>query len=834
MRKKTLQTKALLLVISAFLFMTDTLTLVVDELPPLSPHLEAKINETLEEIDNGNEDWQNGYREFLTNTNDEQVTCQRLKNFVNVMPAVNRERSLLDKIRNPIEKIKTNYRALAYTLLTNESQYNDSIAFKKGLKAVKLLDLLKARYFNQFIKNDTHEDYSAQHKEALNKEYEQLMKKYSEVDKSYSKIEGEIGEMLNQIEDVQENLKDLDGFETKLVNLKITQKILDELGSVESDEEYYILNTEELVMISQKNVHPLYILDTLFNYTEKIKMFIEVFDNIELIIHEEKEANPEMEQEKLEKYNSIHEKIIKLMKVMKEILNKKREEFKPQLKIVKENVSERKEKLFKEITENEEYKKYKNLIIQIKSKNDAIVPVQKEFFTLQKKKHEIEFKLGKIKENKILEMVIPKTEIFELSKRIAKQIKQLEYIATFHKQSVEDGKSKTDKSKIEANNLLIDSKEILEKKLAENEAKLEQINHINALESHVDMALGYLFAKVYIMKDNTKCFLLSQLSYYFFNLILNNLVIDESVFLKEFLLLIPEIDAKLFIMSNYKIFANEDFYKSKMLEYQKTAVSNLNSLTHKQIIQEYTVNFGMVINMYKDMKKNMSKTKTFTLVTKSFVFAGIYFAFYHLFSLIVDIGSDAGLTNVMTVIAEILISLIPFLGAIPFLKILTVKILTRIYKVIYFLLSKIFKFAAPKIMKILGFLKGKMLERNLKSYVFDLDSIKETKTGLSFGVSKSSPSSDFEKLGEKYGAIHNLEAWNDDPDNVNLYNNEIYHLSVTDLLINDEFIKYKKLELYGMFENDPEFYTQLTEREQLSNEVLLNTPNIMRRRRRII
>ena len=825
----TTQQTACILVLSILMLSIPSHSLVVEDIPFSNPKMTAKIDQFVAQIEPSKYLIRDQFAEKLVELNDEQETCKSLKAFVNVIPAVNQERPLLEKIKNPIEKVKTNFRLLAYKLLISEQKHNTHMTFNKGLRALEMLKMLKARYFNQFMKNQVHEDYTKDHINILNKQYAELLEKYDEMDNKVSSKEEDLIRLRSDLEGVEETLQNEEGFKEKLLILRLAQQTLEELEIIDSIDNFYMLNDTELVLIDPQNEEILKSLKELFDYFEKLTMIIETFNSIHSIIVEEKETREDLQNNVSQKYDSISSKSSQLVLSLNSVLANKKEEFKPQLTVLKKNVQVKKDALYKEVTGNRDYKTYKDLIIKIKSLTQTLAPLEKDFFKLQKQKYEFEFKLGKIRANKMMEMVIPKNEIFELTQKISDQARQLDYIHTLQLKDIQDSKSESEKKLIEANNLLIQSKKMLIEKLKENESKLDQMNHINALESHVDMALGYLFGKVYIMKNNTKCFLLSQLSYYFFNLILNNFIIDESVFLKQFLLQIPETEAKLFVTSNYKIFASEDFYKSKLIEYKKTRVSSFNSLGFRQIIEEYTINFGLVVNMYKDFKKSIAKSALFTLATKSYAFAGIYFSLRSIFDFLKDLGTDTGITYLMTILAEVIISVIPFLGCVQFLKILTIKILTRIYKVVYSLLSKVLKLTSEEIVQVFNFLKQRMVDRNLGKYVFDLNSIKETKRGFTLVSSKSSASTEFAKLGEKYADIYNLETMNEDPDNVNLFNEQDYFLDISVLLEREDYIKYKKLEFYGLLEKDPEFDASFEE-EEITDLALLSSPKFVYRR----
>jgi hypothetical protein len=565
----------------------------------------------------------------------------------------------------------------------------------------------------------------------------------------------------------------------------------------------------------------------------KIDMNMEVIDFLKVHFQGEYQFfkkngnNPEIIQKRL-KFFETAKGCIKKLKVLKTHESSK---FKTNLSSIQSKVKLKIEQISKEIDENENFQQYQEKVQQVTEKQGPLIEVQTKYFDLIEQKRHLEFKLGKITLESLVDFVIPRDEIAQLDMELNK------HNVYFHKikrQEFTEDKGSLNQDEldmIEAEDFIAKNHGFWENKRSDLEDKSFQMNSINNLESHIDRAIGELFANVYNMANGTKCFMLPQLSFYFFNMLLNNFIIDEKVFLKQFLKSIPPQEAKKFIIGNYRVFSSEKYVNQQISMYQETVVSRMTDLLITSMINEYTSNFSMVFGVYKDMVYS-KRNDLWSLVKTNSIITTIYFNLRSVFNFSKDLTKDTLVTLVMSMIADIIISLVPFLGSVPFLKVLTVKILCRIYKVVEFLLFKTFQFGKSQTQKYFGVLQQKISDRKNKSNkVLDLDFVKMSRSRMSISISNplanTNQEADFKKMGEKYALLNNANSWKKNIDYVNLFEPSNYLLTHVNFCNEENVRKYKALEFYQIIHNSNTWKDLGDVPRKLSPQGLLSAPKFL-------
>jgi hypothetical protein len=220
----------------------------------------------------------------------------------------------------------------------------------------------------------------------------------------------------------------------------------------------------------------------------------------------------------------------------------------------------------------------------------------------------------------------------------------------------------------------------------------EQLFLIAKIEDHekyLDEILGAIFAEIFEMENKMKCFTISQMSYFFFNMFKTNIISNQHRFLILFLSKLRYSQAKEFILYNYSLFSTKEFIEN----FEKT-YSSLNAKPQKvfelekDYINQFVVNYLSLIDFYK----NLTEFKDPSLALKN---ENIFMKVWR--SVGVDLGqmlvaeiAEYSIETFVSEVVERIIKMIPFIGSIPFLDTVADYLVWRIAKFVTEIFMKLF------------------------------------------------------------------------------------------------------------------------------------------------
>ena len=232
--------------------------------------------------------------------------------------------------------------------------------------------------------------------------------------------------------------------------------------------------------------------------------------------------------------------------------------------------------------------------------------------------------------------------------------------------------------------------------------RLEYAKEITEKEEFLDQALGLIFAQIQTIEGDFKCFTKAQLSYIIFTMVKTNMIIHEEVFLESFFQNIPYILSKESIIFNYNRFTTESFILDEInIDDFIMGLETYKKSNQQKVISTYIKNWTFLINLYKEYTEFGTETEN-TKLRK--IKIG-----HRLGKILGVTGKDLFILTKETAynkyfgrFAKELLSMIPFLGNVPFLTSILTAILCLL---VDFIIELIKKFAKYPVLAIQCFFK---------------------------------------------------------------------------------------------------------------------------------
>lgn len=207
-------------------------------------------------------------------------------------------------------------------------------------------------------------------------------------------------------------------------------------------------------------------------------------------------------------------------------------------------------------------------------------------------------------------------------------------------------------------------------------AKLTLAKNIRFLEGKVDSKLGEMFALINRTTNLKKCFSFTNLSYYLFNMVKTNIIINEKLFFKSYTDKMAENnpnDLQRFILLNYSLYADDDYLISISEEMNSKGTSK-EMLTSTSI--NFISNFSLVMNSYKEVTDyskdleydNEGFVEKFMSRMKNTIIEVMTFVFMYIYKEKIKNDVEAAITIPIAIVVKSIMGGIPLLGKIPGLE----------------------------------------------------------------------------------------------------------------------------------------------------------------------
>ena len=325
---------------------------------------------------------------------------------------------------------------------------------------------------------------------------------------------------------------------------------------------------------------------------------------------------------------------------------------------------------------------------------------------LAAEREELRFKLAEVDTGGKADFVVPRFDLPKFELKIANLRAMLSRGANAASGAAEE--------------FLAQNRSVLRERLQYLEAKVGLEREISRLETLVDRGLAKVLAGVYRLSNGMLCFSDSQLSYYFFNMIKTNIVVDEPEFLSLFLDSIRPDSARAFIIFNYSIFNRGDFVERMVQAHTETTADVLRGTVSQSLKDAFVVNFSSLVNLYKDHTRYGLGQPKFLSLGGAFLSSFYYFLGRAGLSG-ASLGRETVTAHSLGLVAALIVQLVPFLGSVPMINALFVKIFTRVLNFVLTLLMKLFRFTKSQLQPVVDRISECFDSFVHKKYFLDLD-----------------------------------------------------------------------------------------------------------------
>ena len=525
-----------------------------------------------------------------------QQNCLKIREFLEILPSTPSYYSSFWSFNwnpfsssDPHEEMKS-YRTMAYNILKSV-KYKDSSMIREVSLIVDELQDIKKFYFHNYYKKNVKE------MKKKKKEAEDASKEIMKLSQQKTIIITEMKTLKAQIKHYYDAIKEyveIDNEKKNGVQSKIN--IIDYFRDI-SNKVQIAGNGNDIDQIIKKTGNP----KGFYDLKDQLQLagdFKQLIESLTYLLNSGNLIGT--------KQNLIADQIKKLKNDLKN-LNKEIEKTKKvYIKVYEKRIQE----LEKEIKNDVNFKKYKATITHL-------ITLKKDLNKKKSKINNIKFKIEQkhlsletFNIEEYSDFVIPSHVLFDLKEKLEqlKKIYTFDGLETLENRKKNDRNPDSDFNKLSSQ--LTKAQTFIKSQLSENVNNVIQntadqlfiIAKIEDLEKDLDEKLGYIFAEIFEMEGNRRCFTISQVSYFFFSMFKTNTISNQHRFLINFLSNIKFSQAKEFVIYNYSLFSTKEFINNFERSYDTThAAPNEVFALEEAYISQFAVNFISVIDLYKDM-----------------------------------------------------------------------------------------------------------------------------------------------------------------------------------------------------------------------------------------
>ena len=720
-----LQVFKILLLVNLFSVMTHC-TIQKPQVDQIFENFDKKFsNDEIEELtakfdENFGESWREEILQKITTFNNEENICIQIRLMMKVLPSYDPIKNNFTSLFRRFEKynLKSN-RAIAYGMVYEVIQLFGDDNSIYLTETIEFLKRMKRTYNEQFMINwKINTDFEMA-------ELTELKKKKIAEEKKFNKVNETL---MKALEDQQASEELLETLSTSLKNSQInTPSLLKELkilnlrkfeienvttveDIVALDSDYYFNLNNDLIMVKGE------LTSLILNY----EIAQRLQDNIQELIYEFTSQNMKSEVSKLQT-------TLKDNKDNCLVFEKERERL---IGIFTKELDKHINKKFTILKSVKEFSQYQFTINKVIAKKRELQMIKNNHSELKTTLEDINFKLGEINIKKNLDFVISPNTIPRSKLKVHNMEKTISILEILNTNIKVTTKASVDKSLKKFDPLtrlnqrinvsLIPYINKLNEKIAFLKDKINLEEKIYLAETLIDKFLGNLFGLIYKLPNNLRCFTDSQLSYYFFNMLKTNIIVNEFDFLEHFLVILKPEQAKSFIIFNYSLFNNQSYVDKIISRYESNVVQSISDSSCYEMISQFIINFTSMVNLYKDHTL-YGTTQGLVIGPNGNLFSRLYFVIKKLIKVPADLTKQTVIAHTMGLLGSILIGLLPFLGSIPMINAFFVKLFTRIFNYLITLLISIFKFTSQQLLPYIKSIKNSISVYFNKTIHFTLD-----------------------------------------------------------------------------------------------------------------
>jgi hypothetical protein len=612
---------------------------------------------------------------------------------------------------DPHEEMKS-YRTMAYNILS-KAEFNEPKLKAEIEEKIQELKTMKVIYFEKYYKNNPDEiKKKRDKKETTEKEIAIINKKIVETRTKMRALKESIKSKYDQLKNYVDNDK------KKQQSLKAVFKQIDELTNLKNQVEIVSTSTEMEELLNQLDYS-----DTAVEIKEKLSIsydYEEMIDSLNYLIEK-----GELNQEKLKTVKELSTDMAAKLKVLEKSITALK-------KIITKDIEEQLKVLEKTISGDKGFKAYKKTIDQLINDKKDYNDLKQEMNTLKVDSEKKHMDLETFNVQEYSDFVLPATVLFNLKSKFEQMRKIHTYDGMVDLNAPMDAKTKKyarnpDVKFNDYLDTLSNTQFIIQKGMDDNienclKNLVGQMYLIGKIEDHekrLDEIFGKLFSKIFEIENQSRCFTISQISFFMFNMFKTNVVANQHRFLITFLTNLKFEHAREFVLYNLSLFSTKEFISNFENAFSAGhAKPNEVFELEEEYINQFVVNYISIIDLYKDLTE-------FQDTSKALENGGMFISVWR--SVAVNLGqmliqdiSEYALEEFIKDLLKRLINLIPFISAIPFLDEVASYIVWTVGKFITKQLMKLFSKYGTMIYASMSKLMASFKE---KKYSLDFEKI---------------------------------------------------------------------------------------------------------------
>jgi hypothetical protein len=662
----------------------------------------------------GNADtWTSKFNSAMGSFTKDEERCIEVRNYLSMLPSVATSDSFSDYIKSFLQSEKLeNFRKAAYQILKDSENYENAPIIKNAKGIISQLFQLKElfydmEYLDPFKQNEKdpkiikyEEDLKIAEKE-LDEAKEKLNSLRIEMDKRTEYIEDIINKLKqpsNRVNIASENIKKYERLEGLVQDLESLLIYVDNEGISEFENINDSLGQDVLILIKE------------MKYTDRLETMQKILQTIQYNLSSAKNRF----------FDKFLVELDKMLTKIDPIVLNKTEKISTSQTNITNIIREKIDKTFQEISEDKNLLNYQEEIAKKIENENKVNNYISDVIYKQQEMSKLQLRVASLSQEEKHNYVLSRKLVSENNLRLMEEERFKQILNNLQPNTCAKDATEEEQVLIEASNMAKQMQNFFEKKNQIIAERAFRMNQINDLESQIDKALGYFFGSIYELNSGLKCFLNSELSFFFFNMFKTNFVVDEISFMKSFLETIRPAYARSFIVLNYVIFTNDEYVDDIVKKNKQNIIASVSKSPLKKMIRNFSMQFSVMINLFKNYTQSYSDAVEKNVENGTYL-TSFFFFLRQILNQIKDFLKECSVTFLMSMIADIILEFIPFVNSFSLLKVVMVKLLCKIFGLIEKLLYSIWGYNKKKIDAIVQGAREMISGKRREDYVVDLN-----------------------------------------------------------------------------------------------------------------
>lgn len=663
-------------------------------------------------VSNIEEQWESYLHSSMNNFTPQEKRCMTLRRHLSTLPSTETSSGVISFFQNLFKKRRImNYRKASYDIIMGAEDYDDmpEIKYMKGI--IPQLYRLKMEYYSKYPRSSLLRGDGVE-LEDLEKDLEMTKEMAATAESRINEINGKKTECNKELEEVVKALKDPGSEVTQKMKTVVWWEKL----------QTHIYNASSISDLSDSITLQMY-KEIIPDYEETLDKFyglLEKFDFLDKMKLHLRHVSMALKDFTSPSIKNAYERINPLILGLADIEEEMDDELEDEREILFSAMQAKITEVFFQIRGDATLIRYQELLGERVEYEDELTPLISEVLNFQNKIMELQLKLGTLSEEIRKTFVVSKKDISDMEITLMHLDENTEWAKELKKEECPPDADEEQQVVIQSKNFIAQFRGYITSHAKRQKREMAFLKQIYELEKKVDSTMGLLFASVFVLKSDLRCFTASELSYFFFNMFKTNFIIDETQFMKSFLTALPQPRARSFIILNYTIFTNEGYVNKIIKQNRPSVTANLIYKDMSKMIDEFAINNSIMVNLYKNYIKSEYQNHQENVENGS-IGSIIFHVLYFMKDTYNQEMNNTSIAMMVNVLTGIIWGMVPFINHIMFLQTLVNKFLFLFFSFIRTMISKFMKIGKDKMNMVMKKLGQNIMSSDFTTYTYDLD-----------------------------------------------------------------------------------------------------------------